>query len=71
MLSPQAAEPAAMSSRFDDKHAIFDPGSPDRRLGQRDAQRSARFCQHPHALVLNQQDQALVDQQVTLGRAIL
>ena len=52
-----------MGSRFDYKHTIFNPGSPDWRLGQRDTQRSARFRQHPHPLVLNQQDQALVDQQ--------
>jgi hypothetical protein len=71
VLSPQAAEPAAMGSRFDDEHTILNPSPADWRLGQGDTQRSARLRQHLHALVLDQQDQALVDQQVAFGRAVV
>lgn len=60
-----------MSSRFDDEDAVLDSGSTDRRLGQGDAQWSTRLREKPHALVLDQQCQVLVDHQVAFGRAVL
>jgi len=59
-----------MGSCFDDEHAILDPGPTDGCFGQGDAQRSAGLRQHPHTLVLDQQDQALLYQQVAFGRVV-